>query len=224
MSATDLAGIFDMDGVLIDSYQAHFQSWLSVAEDTGRGMTQLEFDRTFGHTSREVIAEVWPEKGYSDEQIAALDRKKEAAFRRMLSDDFPEMPGARSLLNALAAAGFALAVGSSAPPENVDMVLDRLGIRPLLGAVVTGADVTRGKPAPEVFQIAADRLARPPQQCVVIEDAPDGVKAALAAKMAVVAITSSGRRREWLLEADLIVDSLEKLSPERLREVIEQHR
>jgi beta-phosphoglucomutase len=223
MNATPrLAVIFDMDGVLIDSYEAHFQSWLAMTDETGRAMTQQEFDRTFGHTSREVIADVWPEKGFTAKQIAELDRKKEEVFRRLLDEDFPEMPGARKLLHDLAAAGFALAVGSSGPPENVQMTIDRLEIRPLLGAVVTGADVVRGKPDPQVFQIAAARLGRSPDECVVIEDAPDGVKAARAAGMAVVALSSTGRIRSLLTAADLIVGSLEELSPDRLREVIQQ--
>ncbi len=220
--ADTFAAIFDMDGVLIDSYQAHFQSWLAVANDTGRPMTRDEFDRTFGHTSREVIASLWPDKASTPEQIAVLDRKKEEAFRHILSQNFPEMPGACDLLQALAAAGDSLAVGSSGPPGNVAMVVDRLGIRPLLGAVVTGADVKRGKPDPQVFQIAAERLHHPPSRCVVIEDAPDGIRAALAAGMAVVAIASAPRSRDLLSAADLIVDSLTELSHDRLHQVIQR--
>ena len=81
------------------------------------------------------------------------------------------MPGAIPLLESLRTAGFRLAVGSSAPPENVDLVLDWRNLRDLFDAVVTGADVARGKPDPQVFQLAAQRLGAPPQRCVVIEDA-----------------------------------------------------
>lgn len=220
MSSTAVAAIFDMDGVLIDSQEAHYQSWLAVADQTSRAMTREEFIRTFGHTSREVIPQVWPERHFTADQIAALDRHKEEAFRRILAQDFPEMPGARALVQALAANGFAVAVGSSGPPENVALTIERLGIGPLLGAVVTGADVTRGKPDPEVFLRAAERLGLPPAQCVVIEDAPDGVKAAQAAGMAVVAITSSGRSPELLRAADRIIASLAELSPEGLRALV----
>ena len=219
-SSATLAAIFDMDGVLIDSQEAHYQSWLAVADQTGRTMTREEFVHTFGHTSRQVIAEVWPERGFSPEQVAAIDRQKEEAFRRILAQNFPAMPGARALLEALAAEGFALAVGSSGPPENVALTIEQLGIGPLLGAVVTGTDVTHGKPDPEVFRKAGEKLGVPPSRCVVIEDAPDGVKAGRAAGMAVVGMTSSGRPRELLSQANLIVDSLQELSPARLRSVI----
>lgn len=216
------AAIFDIDGVLIDSYQAHLQSWQALTEDTGRAMTEEEFTRTFGRTSREVIAAVWPEKQFSDERIASLDRKKEAAFRDMITRDFPAMPGARELIRSLHEAGFDLAVGSSGPPQNVEMILERLGVDLWLQAVVTGADVERGKPDPQVFQIAAERLAKPPEQCVVIEDAPDGIRAGHAAGMAVVALVSTGHDRQSLSHADLVVDALEELSPQRLRKLIQQ--
>ncbi len=221
MSRSDEAAvIFDMDGVLIDSYQAHFQSWQALSVDIGRAMTEEEFARTFGRTSREAIRQVWPEKGFTDEQIAALDGKKEETFRKIIGDDFPAMPGARELILALDERGFRVAIGSSGPPENVEMIIDLLGVRSRIRVVVTGADVHRGKPDPQVFQLAADRFGVAAGRCVVVEDAPDGIKAARAAGMAVVALVSTGRDRRLLSEADLIVDSLEELSPERFRDLL----
>jgi len=215
-----LAVIFDMDGVLVDSYQAHFQSWRMVAASRGRSMSLEEFDATFGRTSREIIAALWPESASSDEEIARLDAEKEAAFRSILADDFPPMPGVESLLESLHAAGFALAVGSSGPPENVDLVLDRLRKRSLFEAVVHGMDVTRGKPDPQVFLLAAERLGVPPRHCAVVEDAPLGIDAAKAAGMASVGLVSTGRTRAALAAADLVVGSLGKLSPATFRTLI----
>jgi beta-phosphoglucomutase-like phosphatase (HAD superfamily) len=100
------------------------------------------------------------------------------------------------------------------------LVLDRMSLRELFRAVVTREDVTRGKPDPQVFQIAARRLEAPPARCVVIEDAPAGLAAAAAADMAGVGLVSTGRTRDILARADLLVDSLAELSPEVLREVI----
>ncbi len=177
-----LAVIFDMDGVLVDTYHAHYRSWLELAEAEGFHFTEAEFAATFGRTSREIIAHFWGEGRFDDAQIAELDRRKEAAFRRMIETDFPAMPGVGELLRSLHNAGFRLAVGSSGPPENVAMVLDRLEARNLFEAVVTGEDVTRGKPDPEVFLIAAKRLGVPPARCAVIEDAPSGIAAANAAR------------------------------------------
>lgn len=214
------AVLFDMDGVLVDTYHAHYKSWLAIAEPAGLTFTEAEFAPTFGRTSREIIAYFWGDGRYTDEEIAALDEKKEAAFRRIIETDFPAMPGAHSLLRRLHDAGFALAVGSSGPPENVALVLEKLGVGELFGAVVTGMDVSRGKPDPQVFLIAAERLRMPPERCAVIEDAPAGIAAARAAGMASIGLTSTGRTAESLSAAQLVVGSLEQLSPELLRELI----
>jgi beta-phosphoglucomutase len=216
-----LAVIFDMDGVLVDSYHAHFRSWLAMAREARLDFTQQEFDATFGRTSREIIAALWKDRRLSDEEIAALDDRKEAMFRQMLRADFRPMPGAACLLEALRRAGFALGVGSSGPPENVELVLDRLAERSLWGAVVTGKDVTRGKPDPQVFLLAAERLGIAPARCAVIEDAPAGMAAARAAGMASVGLVSTGRTRALLARADLVVDSLDQLTPEAMRALIE---
>ncbi len=211
--------IFDMDGVLVDSYHAHYESWRRMAAEHGRTMTRAQFDATFGRTSREVIAVIWPELDGAADQIRALDDRKEALFRQILAADFPAMPGARELLHRLRDAGLPVAVGSSGPPENVALVLTRLRVRALLAAVVTGSDVTRGKPDPEVFLVAARRMGMAPQQCVVVEDAPLGIEAAHAAGMAAVGLASTGRTPEQLARADLVVRSLEGLSPRTLREL-----
>lgn len=215
------AAIFDMDGVLVDTYHAHYQSWLAMAAAEGFSFTEEEFAKTFGRTSREIIAHFWGRGRLSDEEIAAMDEQKEAAFRRIIAEKFPAMPGAVELLESLHQAGFALAVGSSGPPENVELVVDKLGVRNLLGAVVTGRDVTRGKPDPEVFLLAAKRLGVAPACCVVVEDAPAGIEAARRAGMAGVGLASTGRTPEDLAAADLVAERLDELSPEKLRELID---
>jgi len=218
--SSELAAIFDMDGVLVDTYHAHFKSWLAMAEPQGLSFTEAEFAPTFGRTSREIIAYFWGDGRFTDEEMAALDDKKEAAFRKIIEADFPAMPGVRTLLRDLHDAGFRLAVGSSGPPENIDLVMDRIGARSLFDAVVTGMDVTRGKPDPQVFLIAAERLGVAPQRCAVVEDAPTGVEAANAAGMVSIGLTSTGRTDESLSAATLVVDSLDKLSPKLFRDLI----
>jgi beta-phosphoglucomutase len=215
-----MAVIFDMDGVLVDTYHAHYRSWLEMAEADGLHFSEEDFAATFGRTSREIIAHFWGEGRYGDLQIAELDRRKEAAFRRLIETDFPAMPGVGPLLHSLRDAGFRLAVGSSGPPDNVALVLDRLKARDLFDAVVTGDDVTRGKPDPEVFLIAAKRLNVPPPRCVVVEDAPPGVAAANAGGMASVGLVSTGRKPEDLAAARAVVRLLDELSPRMLRELI----
>jgi beta-phosphoglucomutase len=216
----DAAVIFDMDGVLVDTYAAHYRSWQQIAESEGLPLTEAQFAATFGRTSREIITHLWGPDRYDDAQLAELDRQKEAAFRCIIEAGFPAMPGAAALVRSLHDTGFRLAVGSSGPPENVAMVLEKLGVGDLFEAVVTGEDVTRGKPDPEVFLIAARRLGVAPADCVVIEDAPPGVAAANAGGMVSVGLASAGRRREDLAAARAVVDALDEISPQMLRRLM----
>jgi beta-phosphoglucomutase len=224
MPGSSLAVIFDVDGVLIDSYEPHFQSWREIAARYGIDYTEAMFARGFGRTSREIVAEQWNRHDLSAEQIREIDDAKEAAYRRIVALNFPAMPGAHDLVVALHTSGFQVAVGSSGPPENVELAIEKLGLAPWINAKVTGRDVTRGKPDPQVFLIAAEKLGVPPARCAVVEDAPAGVAAAKAAGMACVGFPSTGRSRDDVAAADLVIESLSELSPETFRELIERHR
>ena len=223
MSDSPFAVIFDVDGVLIDSYAPHYQSWREIAAGYGVDYTEAMFVVGFGRTSREIVAEQWNRTDLTAEQIREIDDAKEAAYRRIVATDFPAMPGAHDLAAALHAAGFKVAVGSSGPPENVDLAIEKLGLAPYLGGKVTGRDVTRGKPDPQVFLIAAEKLGVPPARCAVVEDAPAGVAAAKAAGMACVGFPSTGRTRADVAAADHIISSLADLTPDTFRRLIEQN-
>jgi beta-phosphoglucomutase len=212
---TRTAVIFDVDGVLIDSYQAHFESWLRMFAEHDVSFTEAEFRKTFGRTSRDIIAALYG-PDLTDAEISMWDDRKEALYRDIIREKFPVIDGAVELLDALYAAGFLLGVGSSGPPENIWLTLECLERAELFDAVVTRVDVTRGKPDPQVFQIAGKRLGAVPEQCVVVEDAPAGIEAANRAGMASVALTGTATRTE-LAHARLVVDSLRGLTPERLR-------
>lgn len=213
-----LAVIFDMDGVLIDSYMAHFAGWSQMYEELDVPYSEQEFAADFGRTSRDILQRRFGDK-LADGRIRELDQRKEALFRDSLRANFTEMDGALELIDSLTADGFLLAVGSSAPPENIDLCLEMLGRRAAFGAVVTGLDVTRGKPDPQVFLTAAERLDVPPQWCAVIEDAVHGIEAANRAGMASIALTGTANHGQ-LSNAQLIVDNLRELTPERIRDLV----
>jgi beta-phosphoglucomutase len=213
--------IFDVDGVLVDSYTAHFHSWLALAEERGcHRMTEDEFRATFGRTSRETIAALWPDPGLTVGEIAELDDRKEELFRELLRSDFRAIPGARQLIVDLKHAGFGLAAGSSGPPANVYLTIDQLQARDLFDVVVTATDVTRGKPDPEVFLTCARRLQVSPADCAVIEDAVVGVEAANRAGMLSIAFVAPGRDVNLFHHARRVVPSLTDLSPADIRHVL----
>lgn len=216
-----MAVIFDVDGVLIDSYRPHFESWRMLAAEHGIDMTEQQFATTFGRTSRDIIAHFWGDQ-VMPEQIPAMDERKEALYREIIAHDFPAMDGAAALIDALDEAGFLLAVGSSGPPQNVELTLEMLGRTDRIDVKVTGADVERGKPDPQVFLIAAERLALPPAQCAVVEDAPAGIAAARAAGMTAIGLTGTSDAA-GLTGADRIVASLRELGPVTIAELITHH-
>jgi beta-phosphoglucomutase len=213
-----LAVIFDVDGVLIDSYQAHFQSWLDLGKEFGNRMTETAFASTFGRTSREIIREMWG-SSLTEEEIAAMNSRKEVLYREIFLRNVPAKPGVVKLIDSLTTAGLVMAIGSSAPPANVKLSIESLGREGSFAAVVTGVDVTRGKPDPQVFLIAAERIGVEPGDCAVIEDSTAGVAAALAAGMHAIAITGTNSS-ERLRHAHLVIDSLNELTPNRIADLI----
>jgi len=208
--------IFDMDGVLVNSYRTHFESWNRMLSTHGLHMTERQFAETFGRTSREIIRELWPEHVGGDDQVARWDAEKEAAYRHALRADFPAMDGATELVTALSAAGFAPAIGSSGPPENVAAVMECLSAAECFSVAVDGTQVSRGKPDPQVFLTAAEKLGVPPDRCAVVEDAPAGIEAARRAAMTAIALTGTAPRQALAARAHLVVDSLRELRPDRI--------
>jgi len=216
------AVIFDVDGVLVDSYEPHFESWRVVGDELGQVITREQFASSFGRTSKDIIRLWWSElfgASLTDAKIAELDERKESAYREVIRETKPVMEGAVALIDALRGDGFKLAVGSSGPPENVALSLELLGRAEKFDARVTGMDVTRGKPDPQVFLIAAQKLGVEPKWCVVIEDAPAGIAAANAAGMASIGLLGTTDAL-GLKAAKHITPTLTALGPKMIRELI----
>lgn len=201
------AVIFDMDGVLVDTARPHHESWVAVGRERGVEITWEQFHDTFGQPNHQIIPRLFG-PGLSADEIREIDERKEAAFRDIFRHCVRPLPGVVGLIESLHAEGWRLAVGSSAPPENIDLVLEALGVAGYFGAVVCAKDVERGKPAPDVFLKAAQAVGVEPARCLVIEDAPAGIQAAHAAGMKCLALTTS-HPGTALSQADRVVASLE---------------
>jgi HAD superfamily hydrolase (TIGR01509 family) len=214
-----LGAIFDMDGVLVDSAELHYRAWSRLGEELGAPHPREVFERTFGMHNRQIIP-IWLGRELPPDELEALSVRKEALYREAAAAGIAPLEGVIDLIGSLWRSGFALAVGSSGPLANVELILDALGVRDRFTALSTGDDVTHGKPDPEVFIKAARKLGLPPERCAVIEDAPQGVEAGLRAGARVVAVASTRPARE-LRAAHLVVSSLAELDAPRLRRVIE---
>ncbi|MGD9117811.1 MAG: HAD family phosphatase [Dehalococcoidia bacterium] len=215
------AVIWDMDGVLADTAPYHFLAWRETFAKRGIDFTKEDFERGFGIRNDAIIRNIMGEKT-ADTEIETIAKEKEATFRRLIGQDIKPLPGVLELLSQLNDQGIRMAIASSTVIENIHLITGSLGIENYFEAIITGHDVTEGKPSPQVFLVAAQRLGADPKNCVVFEDAVAGVKAAKSAGMHCVAITSSNPR-EKLAEADLVVDSLAEVSVNDLEKLLKSN-
>ncbi|MGI2335853.1 MAG: tRNA (adenosine(37)-N6)-threonylcarbamoyltransferase complex dimerization subunit type 1 TsaB [Dehalogenimonas sp.] len=199
--------IWDMDGVIIDSAELHFESWRDALEQHGFSMNRRQFDDTFGRRNDDIIACVTG-RALPVDEVRCISDDKESSYRRMVTGRARSFPGVAELIRSLKESGFKQAVASSAPPENIALVMQELTLDTYFEAVVDATQVTRGKPDPEVFVKAASKMGLAPSDCLVIEDAVAGVEAARRAGIAVIAVsnTHSASTLDW---ADMVVASLE---------------
>jgi len=218
------AVIFDLDGTLVDSYDAHYEAWRAISATHGVAVTVDDYYSHFGRRNEDLLRECWMRAGKGEltaDEIHALDHEKEAAYRALVAHRFPIMDGARELVASLRADGFRTAVGSSGPPANVALAIQGLALENAFDAVVTGRDVKRSKPDPECFLLAAERLSVPPERCVVFEDAPAGIAAAKAAGMRCIAITSKGHTVQRQREADLVFPTVKTVTVAAVRALLQ---
>ena len=210
--------IFDWDGVVIDSSAQHERSWELLAEEIQKPLPPGHFKAGFGKKNQEIIPGLL---GWSEDpaEIRRLGDRKEELYRELVREQgVVVLPGARELLKALKAASIPRSVGSSTPRSNLDALFAATGLGELFDAVVSADDVGNGKPAPDVFLLAAERLGFAPADCLVIEDAHVGIKAARRARMKVLAVATTNSLDE-LGSADAAVPSLVGVTPDFLNQI-----
>ncbi len=202
--------IFDVDGVLVDTGPFHFESWVKMANEIGKKFTKKFFDLTFGQQSVPITRKLVGPKveQHLVEKWASL---KEQYYREMVKDKLEPLPGVLNLIKDLKDKKFKLAIGSSGPPENVELVLATLNLTQNFDVIITAAEVEKSKPEPDVFLIAAQQLKLDPKNCIVIEDAPVGIEAAKRASMPVIALRTTHCNVD-LLDANLIVNDLRSVN------------
>ena len=211
------AVVFDFDGVVLDSETPEFESHRRIYERCGVTLTVDEWCGVVG-TWSEGHDEEWFRR-LCTQSSGAPGREAYFAERRQIFEAIvPATPmrGVRELLVQLRDAGVTAAIASSAPARWVVGAVDRLGIRPLFDAVVTGDEVAHRKPAPDVYLEAARRLGVDPARSVAIEDSGPGIAAACAAGMKVIAIPHWLTEHHDLSAAHLTVVHAGELTLERL--------
>jgi beta-phosphoglucomutase len=179
--------IFDMDGTIVDNMRYHDDAW-----ESWHASLDLPFDRanfftqTAGKANTEILSAYFP--GASQVELEAHGLRKEELYRETYRPHITALAGLLDLMEKAEAAGLPMAVASAAPPDNIALVLDGLGLRERFATIVSPSQGFRGKPHPDMFLAAAERMGVAPADCIVFEDAPNGVEAARRAGMRAVAV------------------------------------
>lgn len=203
--------IFDMDGVLVFNRDAHIEAFEIICAKYGVPFDREKFMPSFGMTNDLILERLMPEViAHTDWRRIA--REKEEVYREIFERTIAPAPGLVDFLHGLREAGLKTAVGSSGNTPNVEFVLNRCGIADCFDAIANGDMITHGKPDPEVYLLAAEKLGIDPARCLVAEDAPVGIRAARSAGMSVVAVASTFRRED-LDDYDLLIDDFTQITP-----------
>ncbi len=215
------AMIFDVDGVIADTEALNANASVMTFRELYGTEVQAEDFRPFVGTGDERYVEGVAEKyGVRIDTAAAVQRRKENFFKLLANEPLPAMPGVIKLVQAARDADdVRVAIATSGNKDKQFPVIEGTGLKlEWFDAVITGDQVTRKKPHPQIYLVTAERLRVAPERCIVFEDAPAGVASAKAAGMKCIAVTSSAEA-EKLQEADLVVDSLATLSLDGLRQM-----
>jgi beta-phosphoglucomutase family hydrolase len=211
------AVIWDMDGVIANTAPYHFRAWREVFRKNGVNFTEDDFKRHFGQRNDTIIRSTLGES-ISQGKLDNIADEKEEHYRRLVAPNIKSLPGVIELIKLLNNNGVKIAIASSAPIENIRLIARGLDIENYFQAIVWGREVTEGKPSPQVFLMAAQKLGVEPANCIVIEDAIAGVAGAKRTEMKCLAVTTT-HPKEKLNEADLILDTLEKVSLDDLEKL-----
>jgi beta-phosphoglucomutase len=191
------AVIFDMDGVIVDNHKYHFKAWMEFADRYGFELNKEIYREQFnGKTNRDLFQMIFDDP--TDEDIFQYTEEKESLYRELYYADLAPHTGLLDFLASLKRNRIKIALATSAPTENVDWTLDNLQLRPFFDVIVDGTEVENGKPDPEIYRLASDKLEVEPRYCLVFEDSFAGIESGLAADCMVVGVATS--HEAWELE------------------------
>lgn len=192
------AFIFDLNGTMINDMEYHTRAWHQILNsDLGAALSWDQVKQEMYGKNTELLVRVFGADHFSPEEMDRLSQAKEKQYRQEFQPHLKGIDGLDTFLKTAYQAGIRMAIGSAAILSNVDFVLDGLQLRRYFDAIVSADDVTQSKPDPETFLQAARLLNIAPADCMVFEDAPKGVEAALNAGMQTVVLTTMHSKEEF---------------------------
>ncbi len=210
-----------MDGTLVDNMRFHGAAWKAMLLENDIEADAEDFlVKTAGKTNREIIPHYF--KDAAEEKLLELGLRKEAIYRELYLPERRTIRGAIDFLEAAQALGVKMAVATAAPVANMEFVLDGLDMRRFFAAITTAADVSHGKPNPEIFLKSAEKLGVEPKNCLVFEDAANGFEAAHRAGMKSIGIATVNSI-EGIVRLASVVEAHDDFAELKPRELIEKY-
>ncbi len=211
--------IFDLDGVVVDTVPVHFKAWKRMFTEYGKKFTFQDYKEKVDGIPRIDGGKAVLTELSTKELNKATDKKQKYFLEYLKKNKIPVFKPTVGLIHELKIKGIKVAVISSS--KNSPYILKKTGIMKLLDAEINGSDITKGKPHPQIFSMAADEMGLKPENCIVFEDAILGVKAAKRAKMLCVGIDRHNDPQR-LKEADIIVSDLKEISYNKIISLFER--
>lgn len=210
--------IFDMDGTMVDNMMVHHEAWQRKLASLGIELSMAEVKEHIHGVNEEILERLFGNR-FTPEERKRIAWEKELEYREIFADRLQLIHGLDLFLAETHHAGIAMAIGTAAPPENVDFVLDRLNLRSYFTGIIHARHVSKGKPDPETFVMAAQTIGVPVRNCLVFEDSLAGAKTAKNAGCHAVIVTSTHAREEFQ-EFDHILKFINDFSEITLKEIL----
>lgn len=209
--------VFDLDGTLVDSYMAHYKSFNDAFKKSGIEFTEDDFRLLFGKLSKNIVGDFLAAKGVDADPACFADLKQDY-FRKRYAGEVRAFPGVYNAVSRLAEAGYGISIASNSPRKNVELMLSASGLDKLFNTVVCVDEVANPKPDPEMLLKAADLLGLSSGRVFAVDDSLHGITACKKAGMHSIAVLTGGAKRQELekLDADLIVEGVRDISPDRV--------
>lgn len=215
------AVIFDMDGVIVDTNPHHRIAWREYYQRNGKALSDDDFvQHVSGKHNSDIVAHLFPDQTLTPEEVVRLSNEKEALFRELYSSAITPVPGIITFLEALKDAGIRTAVATSAPVENLDFVMDTLGIRHFFDALLNESMVKHPKPDPEIYQKAMTMLGVEPADSVIFEDSMTGIQAAKASGASVIGVATTQSSDELAPFVDDVIRDFTEMTIDRLKGLV----
>jgi HAD superfamily hydrolase (TIGR01509 family) len=210
------AVIFDLDGVIIDSEPMHLEVDRNIIRSIGIDISDEELKKYIGVSNVKLWSDLVGKYKINHNVEELVNQQKNSKIKAFKENDLKPVRGVVELIDSIRKANLSLAIASSSPKEFIDVVLKRLDMQNKFEFILSGENFKKGKPEPDIFLTAAKLLGKSPEQCVVIEDSTHGITAAKRAGMKCIAYRNLGSGMQDLSSADLIIDSFNDISVEKI--------